>query len=201
MPGENVRLRSDQAGLISIAAVARYNSAVPWIPFRYHDVKVSQPIHLHWRREQWPRTRRTAPIAARSCKPAALATASALGTAPGLCPGCRPEVVGVAQAAPGQDGHRDHHPGPGDRQGPRRRPAPAVRLRAGRPGLRHVGDLPLRSRLQEVVRAGPGRPQADLPRHQGRPQGPGAAHGDARQAAGGARDRLRRPLLHPQLRR
>ena len=33
------------------------------------------------------------------------------------------------------------------------------------------------------------------------PKVPGAAHGDARQAAGGAGDRLRQPVLHPQLRR
>ena len=86
------------------------------------------------------------------------------------CPGCRGEAVDAADAAAGQDRRRRHDPGPGDREGPRRRPAPAARLRPRGPVLRHVGDLPLRARLQEVVRTGLRRPQADLPRHQGHAQ-------------------------------
>ena len=133
--------------------------------------------------------------------------AGALATAAAAEPGPRParrrmppaKPADAPQADAGQDRRRGHDARAGDRPGRRLRPDPAALVRQRRPRLRHRQGLRHRARLQEVVRAGPRGPQADLPRHQGHaPRRPTQMLEDGRRAAGGPGDRLHRPLLHPR---
>ena len=134
--------------------------------------------------------------------------AGALATAAALSAGPRParrrqdaaaKTPIAAQAEAGQDRRRDHDARAGGRSAGAapRPPAPAL-LRQRRPHLRHRQGLRHRARLQEVVRAGPEVRKEIVLVTKDMPRRPRQTAGDARQAAGGPGDRLRRPLLHPR---
>ena len=131
----------------------------------------------------------------------ALATAAALSLAPARrkAQEAAAKAADRPHAAAGQDRRRNHDARPGGRSGAGPRPAPPARLS---PAASASSTPPRSTAPSPTSRSGSSRRPRSASRSSSSPRTcpgrPAQMLDDARPAAGGPRDRLHRPLLHPR---